>query len=96
MGMTPFPNIPLIQAPMAGGITTPALVSAVANAGAIGSFGFAYSSADKIASDLKEARAATTGLINANFFIIDPTDAPAPDAVGRSFCHRAAIRQPQD
>lgn len=94
MGMTPFPNIPLIQAPMAGGITTPALVSAVANAGAIGSFGFAYSSADKIASDLKEARAATTGLINANFFIIDPTDAPAPDAVKKAAAALAQLPFP--
>ena len=81
MHLTPLPQIPLIQAPMAGGITTPALVSAVADAGAIGSFGFAYSNADKIASDLKAARASTTGLINANFFIIQPPEIPAPQAI---------------
>ncbi len=36
--------IPVIQAPMAGGINTPQLAAAVANAGGLGSFGFAYSS----------------------------------------------------
>ena len=38
-----FKDTPIIQAPMAGGITTPELVSAVCQAGGIGSFGFAYS-----------------------------------------------------
>ena len=40
--------IPIIQAPMAGGYTPPNLVGAVSNAGAIGSFGFSYSDANKI------------------------------------------------
>jgi nitronate monooxygenase len=35
-------RLPIIQAPMAGGVTTPALVAAASNAGALGSFGFAY------------------------------------------------------
>lgn len=76
-----LPKIPIIQAPMAGGITTPALVSAVAEAGAVGSFGFAYSAADKIASDLAEARARTTGRINANFFVYGDLTAPLESAV---------------
>ena len=79
-----FPAIPLIQAPMAGGITTPALVSAVANAGAVGSFGFAYSTAEKIAADMAEARALTDGLINANFFVFDAVMPPAQDVVARA------------
>jgi len=44
--------LPLIQAPMAGGITTPQLVAAVANHGGVGSFGFAYSTPEKIHADL--------------------------------------------
>lgn len=71
-----FPTIPIIQAPMAGGISTPSLVSAVANAGAVGSFGFAYSTIDKIAADMAEARAHTTGLINANFFVFEAMQVP--------------------
>jgi nitronate monooxygenase len=50
-------KIPVIQAPMAGGVCTPALVAAVARAGGVGSFGFAYSTPQKIAEDLIAARA---------------------------------------
>jgi nitronate monooxygenase len=38
-------RFPIIQAPMAGGIDTPALVAEVSNAGALGSIGAAYLSA---------------------------------------------------
>ena len=68
-------RIPIIQAPMAG-ITTPALVAAVSNAGAIGSFGFAYSNAEKIDADLSEARKLTNKPINANFFVFSEQDTP--------------------
>lgn len=67
---------PIIQAPMAGGVCTPQLVAAVANAGGVGSFGFAYSTPKKITEDLLAARALTKGPINANFFIFTPTALP--------------------
>jgi len=66
-------KVPIIQAPMAG-VTTPLLVAAVSNAGGLGSFGFAYSSKEKISNDLIEARKLTNGPINANFFIFDNDD----------------------
>ena len=59
-------RLPIIQAPMAGGITIPALVAAVANTGAIGSFGFAYSNAQKINEDLIPAKSVTKNPINAS------------------------------
>ncbi|UOD50049.1 NAD(P)H-dependent flavin oxidoreductase [Orrella daihaiensis] len=68
--------LPIIQAPMAGGVCTPELVAAVANAGGVGSFGFAYSTPKKIAEDLAAARALTTGPINANFFVFAPVRLP--------------------
>ena len=46
-------DLPIIQAPMAGGINTPALASAVSNYGGVGSFGFAYRSTDDIDSALE-------------------------------------------
>lgn len=70
-------HIPIIQAPMAGGVTTPELVAAVSNTGAIGSFGFAYSNAEKINTDLSKARKLTSNSINANFFIFSEVDAPS-------------------
>ena len=69
-------RVPIIQAPMAGGITIPALVAAVANTDAIGSFGFAYSNAQKINEDLIAAKTLTKNPINANFFIFNPVTLP--------------------
>ena len=62
-------RLPVIQAPMAGGVTTPTLVAAASNAGALGSFGFAYTQPEAMARDLEAARAMTAGPINANFFV---------------------------
>ena len=69
--------LPLIQAPMAGGITTPQLVAAVANHGGVGSFGFAYSTPEKIHADLVTAQSLTSGPINANFFVFNPVQMPS-------------------
>lgn len=68
--------LPLIQAPMAGGITTPQLVATVANHGGVGSFGFAYSAPEKIHADLLMAQSLTSGPINANFFVFSPVCLP--------------------
>lgn len=69
-------TVPVIQAPMAGGINTPALASEVANVGGVGSFGFAYSTPQKISEDLLATKALTNGPINANFFVFSPVDLP--------------------
>ena len=81
--MTRFipPSIPIIQAPMAGGITTPELVAAVSNAGGAGSFGFAYSTPEAIAADLAAVKRQTSGVITANFFVFsEPPAFTAADA----------------
>ena len=62
-------QLPIIQAPMAGGVTTASLVGAVSEAGGIGSFGFAYCSPTEIRQKLQNARKITKNPINANFFI---------------------------
>jgi len=62
---------------MAGGITTPQLVVAVANHGGVGSFGFAYSTPEKIHTDLVMAQSMTSGPINANFFVFSPVCLPS-------------------
>jgi nitronate monooxygenase len=69
-------SLPVIQAPMAGGINNPKLASEVSNAGGIGSFGFSYSTAQKISEDLSATRVLTNGPINANFFVFSPVDLP--------------------
>ena len=76
---------------MAGGPNTAALAAAVANAGGLGSFGFAYHTPERIAADLAAARALTAGPLNANFFVFRPVAAPAPDEVGRAVAALAAL-----
>ena len=50
-------RLPIVQAPMAGGPTTPELVAAVSAAGALGSFGFAYTQPESIQRDAEAVRA---------------------------------------
>ena len=70
-------RLPLIQAPMAGGITTPALVAAASNAGALGSFGFAYTQPETMQRDIEAVRNLTDAPININLFV-SPQPAPIP------------------
>lgn len=62
-------RLPLIQAPMAGGATTPALVAAVSNAGGLGSFAAGYLSADEIKKSLSQIRTLTPHPFAVNLFI---------------------------
>ncbi len=62
-------RLPIIQAPMAGGVTTPALVAAASSAGALGSFGFAYTQPEAMQRDVEAVRALTDAPINLNFFV---------------------------
>jgi len=68
-------RLPIIQAPMAGGATTPALVAAVSGAGALGSFGFAYTQPETMQRDCEAVRAQTGAPFNINLFVssVPPT-----------------------
>lgn len=44
---------PILQAPMAGGTTTPELVAAISNAGALGSLGAAYLSPEQLVESIQ-------------------------------------------
>ena len=73
-------RLPIIQAPMAGGPTTPALVAAASKAGALGSFGFAYTQPETMRRDVEAVRALTDAPINLNFFVNAQPAAVAPEA----------------
>src|SRR5699024_7027348 len=60
---------PLIQAPMAGGPTTPALVAAVSNAGAIGSIGAGYMTPEALTAAMSEVRRITDKPFAVNLFV---------------------------
>ncbi len=69
-------KLPVIQAPMAGGFNTPELASVVANSGGVGSFGFSFTSPEKIDETLNITKKLTSGFINANFFVFKPVKLP--------------------
>ncbi len=64
---------PIIQAPMAGGPTTPELVAAVSNAGGLGSYPGGYLSPDDIDSAIGKIRALTGKPFAVNLFIPEKT-----------------------
>ncbi len=76
-------QLPIVQAPMAGGPNTPALAAAVANAGGLGSFGFAYSTPEKVVAELQATRRLTGAPLNANFFVFSPVELP-PDTLAQA------------
>jgi nitronate monooxygenase len=77
-------ELPIIQAPMAGGPTTPDLVAAVSNAGALGSFGFAYTQPEAMHRDVELVRARTSAPFNLNLFLSKDAGAIEPSAQQRA------------
>ncbi|TDQ42829.1 NAD(P)H-dependent flavin oxidoreductase [Aureibacillus halotolerans] len=62
-------NYPIIQAGMAGGVTTPELVAAVSNAGGLGTLGAGYMSPEKMSQAIVEIKKQTTKPFAVNVFI---------------------------
>jgi nitronate monooxygenase len=79
-----FPALrhPIVQAPLAGGPSTPELAAAVSEAGGLGMLAAGYLSAERLASDLQHARELTSAPLGVNvFYLVEaPVDA---DAVAR-------------
>ncbi|MCQ8216321.1 nitronate monooxygenase [Burkholderia pseudomallei] len=73
-------RLPLVQAPMVGA-TTPALVAAASNAGALGSLGGASFAPEKLAAEIAAVRAATRRAFAVNLFVLP--DAQPDDAAVR-------------
>jgi nitronate monooxygenase len=65
---------PIVQAPMAGGPSTPALAIAVCEAGGLGFLAAGYKRAEAVREDIATVRAATSAPFGVNVFV--PTAAP--------------------
>ncbi|TKD70704.1 NAD(P)H-dependent flavin oxidoreductase [Pseudalkalibacillus hwajinpoensis] len=61
---------PIIQAPMAGGPTTPELVSEVSNAGGLGMIGAGYLSADQLKTTIQDVKQRTNLPFGVNLFVV--------------------------
>ena len=102
--MLPFPAFqhPIVQAPMAGGPSTPELTAAVSNVGAFGFLAAGYKKVDAVRAELRRTRELTTRPFGLNLFV--PSE-PAADAgavqryVGtlqrESTVHGAALGSPR-
>ncbi len=60
---------PIIQAGMAGGITTPELVAAVSNSGALGTLGAGYMSPEQMRKSIQQIKGLTDQPFGVNLFI---------------------------
>jgi nitronate monooxygenase len=70
--------VPIVQAPMAGGPSTPALVAAVGAAGGLGFLGAGYLAPSRLADDIAAVRRGFGGPFGVNVFVADPSSAPRP------------------
>ncbi|MBF0280055.1 MAG: nitronate monooxygenase [SAR324 cluster bacterium] len=62
-------DYPIIQAPMAGGHTTPELIAAVSNSGGLGSLGAGYMAPEEIRETVRKIRKLTDKAFSVNLFI---------------------------
>lgn len=61
-------KVPIVQAPMAGGPSTPALAAAVGEAGGLGFLAAGYKTADAVGQDIAELRRASEAPFGVNLF----------------------------
>jgi len=78
-------DLPIVQAPMAGGPSTPALAAAVASAGGFGFVAGGYLGPDALRSALDATRALTAAPLGVNLFL--PSTPGDPEAV-RGYARR--------
>jgi nitronate monooxygenase len=99
-----FPQLrhPIIQAPMAGGPSTPQLAAAVSAAGGLGFLAAGYRSAESLAEDIAAARAITPEAVGVNLFLLaeSPVDHAALSAYAQAIesdvlRHQVALGEPR-
>jgi nitronate monooxygenase len=73
-------ELPIVQAPLAGGPSTPALAAAVSEAGGLGFLAAGYKGVDAVRADLDALRALTARPFGLNLFV-PPTTPADPAAV---------------
>jgi len=67
---------PIVQAPMAGGPTTPDLVASVSNAGGLGSLGAGYLAPEQIRKAIREIKQRTDRPFGVNLFVSEQSSTP--------------------
>lgn len=85
-------KFPLVQAPMAGGLTTPELVAAVSNAGGLGSIGGALMTPDNLQATIRATRQLTSKPFSVNLFTPQRPERSI-EKIQKSFQMMAVYRQ---
>ncbi|MET9829309.1 nitronate monooxygenase [Streptomyces sp. NPDC006385] len=86
-----FP-LPIVQAPMAGGVSVPHLAQAVSEAGGLGFLAAGYKTADGMYQEIKQLRGLTTRPFGVNLFMPQPdyADPAAVDVYAHQLAGEAA------
>jgi nitronate monooxygenase len=74
---------PIVQAPLAGGPSTPALAIAVCEAGGLGFLAAGYKQPDALREEIEQVRSATARPFGVNLFV--PAERPADPATVRAY-----------
>jgi nitronate monooxygenase len=82
-------KIPIVQAPLAGGASTPRLAAAIAHAGGLGFLAAGYKTPGSLAADIRELRSLTDGPFGVNVFA--PPAPPADGAAEALAAYAAAL-----
>src|SRR3954452_4485449 len=69
-------RVPIVQAPLAGGPSTPELAAGVSNAGALGFVAAGYKTPAAMSEDIAATRELTGEPFGVNLFAVTPTEAP--------------------
>src|SRR6478735_394631 len=90
--LTDLCRYPIVQAPMAGGVSCPQLVAAVAEAGGLGFLAAGYKSADGMYNEIKQLRRLTGQPFGVNLFMPQPnlTDPSAVEVYRQQLAGEAA------
>ncbi|MEU8969092.1 nitronate monooxygenase [Streptomyces monashensis] len=86
-----FPH-PIVQAPMAGGVSVPQLVAAVSEAGGLGFLAAGYKTADGMYQEIKQLRGLTSRPFGVNVFVPQPelSESGAVDVYAHQLAGEAA------
>ena len=79
-------DVPVVQAPMAGGPSTPALAAAVSNAGGLGFLAAGYKTPEAVHTEIAATRELTQQPFGVNVFA--PPNGPADPAIVQRFADR--------
>ncbi|HVX34522.1 MAG TPA: nitronate monooxygenase, partial [Solirubrobacterales bacterium] len=89
--------LPIVQAPMAGGVSTPALAAAVCGARGFGFLAAGYREPDAVAAEVAELRALTDRPFGLNLFAPSgsPADAEVVERYAMRIGHEGELGEPR-